>query len=384
MTAFLDLFAGAGGFSWGLHAAGWTGVGAVEADRFAAKTYRRNLPSTTLFEQGVESCSDGWLRDRFAGVDAVVGGPPCQGFSVAGPRQYGRVDPRNSLILQMARVASVLLPAIVVLENVRGVLAGRNSAGGRAIEQYEQAMEQAGFQTRRYVLQAADFGVPQHRQRVFLVSGRRGIVLPEEVPPSFGTPDRPWRSAWDGLSDLPALGPGQGAEQPVAYAAPPANDYQVAMRQDSAGVTNHLCMRHTPRIVERIRSIPVGGSMKTYRGANGQRQRNDHTVDARPVYKMNYSRLDPGRPSLSVPANFQAIHVHPEQHRMLTAREGARLQSFPDRFVFTGPRTLMSRKLLLREGRHDEIGLSQYNQVGNAVPPLMAQALGEALSTCLR
>lgn len=378
MTSALDLFAGAGGFSLGLETAGVKVVGAIENDRFAVETYRTNFPETPTHQRSLESCSDSWLKKNFSGVEIVAGGPPCQGFSVAGPSQYGRLDPRNSLVLEMARTVTALRPKFAILENVKGILSGKISAARRALDAYISALEGAGYSSQIVRLQAADFGVPQLRERVFVISQYAGSAIPFEWGLSASA-SQVRVPARDCFTDLPDVLPSGGETVVLPYAAAPQNDFQARVRQDTPGVLNHVGMKHTRRIVDRLQSLSAGESMKHVDPRFGQRRRNSTNLDAGQRYKMNCTRIDPDRPSLSVPANFQTIHVHPWEDRMLTAREGARIQGFPDRFRFCGPRTLMSRKLLEREGRHDEIGLSQYNQIGNAVPPPVAAAIGRAL-----
>lgn len=383
MLSALDLFSGAGGLSCGFTQAGISVVGAVEIDRFASQTYRHNFPGHKLLERSVSECSAAYLKGEFSGVDIVAGGPPCQGFSVAGPAQYGVIDGRNALVLEQARVVKVLRPRFALLENVKGILAGRLSEARRALDAYTSALDEVGYHSQIIRLQAADYGAPQKRERVFVLStlGEEDILDTIQVRLRAGR--IPHVSAESSMSDLPALEAGAGVETIVPYASLPKSPYQRLIRQGSSGVRNHVAMKHTPRMVARLQSIPPGGSMRDVAAEHGQRARNSNAIDARQRYKMNCTRIDPTKPSLAVPANFQTIHVHPHQHRMLTAREGARLQGFPDAFEFLGPRTLMSRKLLEREGRSDEIGLSQYNQIGNAVPPPLARGLGLALMESL-
>jgi DNA (cytosine-5)-methyltransferase 1 len=132
-------------------------------------------------------------------------------------------------------------------------------------------------------------------------------------------------------------------------------------------------------LIERFKHIPVGGSLLDVPQEHGQRARNGSDLDKKARFKMNNQRLDPNKISHCVTASFQSTFVHPAMNRNLTAREGARLQSFPDKFIFKGPRTLMSKSLLIRENREHEIGLSQYNQIGNSVPPLLAKAIGSSV-----
>lgn len=373
----LDLFAGAGGFSLGLHLAGIKVAGAIEVDRFATETYRHNFPGVEHFQRAVEDCSDKWFRKRFQGIDLVVGGPPCQGFSVAGPSQYRKIDQRNSLILEMARVISNVRPKVVMMENVRGILSGKLRSGSRALDEYFGILNSLGYESRVYRVQAADFGVPQDRERVFVISAiRSSYSLPDRIE-AHSTCKR--ITVDQAIGDLPRVTSGEGNDDLVPYPGLPRNNYQKAVRANSKGVSNHVAMYHSKRILDRLSAIQCGASLKDVAATHGQRRRDSSRLVSHKLYKMNYSRISGDLPSLSLPANFQTIHVHPHQHRMLTAREGARIQSFPDAFVFKGPRTLMSKKLLLREGRKDEIGLSQYNQIGNSVPPLMAKGVAEAI-----
>jgi DNA (cytosine-5)-methyltransferase 1 len=170
----------------------------------------------------------------------------------------------------------------------------------------------------------------------------------------------------DAISDLPVLGAGEGTDGLQPYSTSAGNSYQRLMRQGSRNVANHVAMRHTSRLVERFQQIKPGDS--AYTSSTGAT-----------VYKSNNQRLIPELPSLCITANFQSTYVHPHQHRNLTAREAARLMTFPDWYIFKGKRTLMSKALLMKYDRHSEANLSQYNQIGNAVPPLLAQAVGESL-----
>lgn len=376
---FLDLFAGAGGFSLGLEMAGLSAVGAVEFDRFACQTFRANFPETPLYEGDVRALTSRSIKSRFGGVDLIVGGPPCQGFSVAGPSQYGKIDDRNFLIFEMLKFVQLLRPKMFIVENVKGLLSGKLSPERRAFNEFIAQVSTAGYKTRHFVLQAADFGAPQWRERVVIFGSKDANCLPDVISPRFGTSRRPWRSVEEALSDLPFVDSGEGTEDLTPYRSKPNNDYQKWLRKGMAGVFNHVAMKHTPRLINRFKLIPQGGSLVDVPSEHGQRVRNGDSLDVRARFKMNNQRLDPLKISTAVTASFQSNFVHPHLHRNLTAREGARLQTFPDRFVFCGPRTLMSKTLLAREGRTDEIGLSQYNQIGNAVPPLMAMAIGEEL-----
>lgn len=375
----LDLFSGAGGMTLGFKMAGMRSIGAVEIDRFAAETFRHNFPDVPVYCRDVRSFADSEIQTLFSGVDVVSGGPPCQGFSVAGPSQYGIIDKRNSLIMEFFRFIKILRPKYCVLENVKGILNGKMNASQKALSVYIEALEQIGYQSRIYVLQAADFGVPQFRERVVVISARDETDLPARIDGEYAGQEN-WIKVRDVFGDLPFVGPGEGVNESVPYAQPPQSAYQQYLREGSSGVTNHVAMKHTKRLIERFASIPQGGSLLDAPSEFGQRERNGSGLDVNKRYKTNNQRLHPDRVSFVVTASFQSTFLHPYLNRNLTAREGARLQSFPDSFFFCGPRTLMSRSLLIRENRTDEIGLSQYNQIGNAVPPRMAEGIGRALA----
>lgn len=374
----LDLFSGAGGLTLGFKNAGIQSMGAIEADRFAAETFRYHFPEIPMYHRDIYSFSNDEIEELFSGVDIVAGGPPCQGFSVAGPAQYGIIDKRNTLIMEFFRFIKVLRPKYCVLENVKGILNGRMNKSQKALSVYMDELKKIGYTSKVYVLQAADFGVPQFRERVVVISAQSEKLLPEEIVGDYAEEDK-WIKVKDVFGDLPVIEAGEGTNEFVPYAGEPKTEYQKYMRINSSGVTNHVAMKHTKRLIERFASIPQGGSLLDAPSELGQRQRNGQGLDVNKRYKTNNQRLHPDRVSFIVTASFQSNFVHPYLNRNLTAREGARLQSFPDSFMFCGPRTLMSKSLLIRENRLDEIGLSQYNQIGNAVPPRMAEGIAGAI-----
>lgn len=374
----LDLFAGAGGLTLGFQNAGIESMGAIEVDRFAAETFHTNFPNVDLYNRDIYSFSDDEIKQRFSGVDIIAGGPPCQGFSVAGPSQYGIIDKRNTLIMEFFRFITILKPCYCVLENVKGILNGKMNASQKALDTYIKEMERIGYTSKVFVLQAADFGVPQYRERVVVISAQNASKLPKEIKGEFEGPEN-WVTVKDVFGDLPDVEAGEGTNELAPYKTEPLSEYQTYIRNGSNGVYNHVAMKHTPRLIARFAQIPQGGSLLDVPAEFGQRQRNGTQLDVKKRYKTNNQRLDPNKVSNIITASFQSTFVHPYLNRNLTAREGARLQSFPDSFIFCGPRTLMSKSLLIKENRMDEIGLSQYNQIGNAVPPRMACAIGNAI-----
>ncbi len=374
----LDLFAGAGGMTLGFQRAGIETIGAIEVDRFAAETFAYNFPETPVYHRDIYSFSNEEIAEKFSGVDIIDGGPPCQGFSVAGPTQYGIIDKRNTLIMEFFRFINVLRPKFCVLENVKGILTGKMNASQKALTTYISKMEKIGYKSKVYILQAADFGVPQYRERVIVLSNRVNVTMPDKIMGGFEGEDN-WVKVREVFGDLPEIFAGEGVNESVPYRTEPLTPYQIYIRQGSTGVTNHVAMKHTKRLIDRFDQIPQGGSLLDAPAEHGQRMRNGTSLDINKRYKTNNQRLHPDHVSNIITASFQSTFVHPYLNRNLTAREGARLQSFPDSFFFCGPRTLMSKSLLIRENRLDEIGLSQYNQIGNAVPPRMAETIGRVV-----
>ena len=374
----LDLFAGAGGMTLGFKNAGIQSIGAIEIDRFTAETFKHNFPEIPIYNRDIYSFTNEEISELFAGVDIVAGGPPCQGFSVAGPTQYGIIDKRNTLIMEFFRFIEVIRPKYCVLENVKGILSGKMNSTQKAISVYMDALKNISYKSRVYILQAADFGVPQFRARVVIISAQDEKDLPTAIVGDFSG-EKKWIKVRDVFGDLPLVNAGEGVNDLIPYDMEPQSVYQEFMRKNSNGVTNHVAMKHTRRLIERFANIPQGGSLLDAPAEYGQRQRNGNELDANKRYKTNNQRLHPDKVSFIVTASFQSTFVHPYLNRNLTAREGARLQSFPDGFFFCGPRTLMSKSLLIREDRLDEIGLSQYNQIGNAVPPRMAYGIAKAI-----
>lgn len=363
----LDLFAGCGGLSFGLEEAGIDVVLANEIDEWAADTYAHNHPDTQLLRGDVRDLKGADLRALRGEIDLVAGGPPCQGFSVSGRRQFGEVPIHNTLVEAFLDVIEHVRPPLVLMENVGGFRTAQLRPGVRALPFALERLENLGYEPAVLSLQAADYGVPSLRSRVFIVASLGRLPIDPTPDRMFGAgTERNHRSCLDAISDLPALVAGEGEDGLQPYSAPATNSFQLEMRTASQGVANHVAMRHTPRLVRRFQTIPQGSS--SYRSAEGAT-----------VYKSNNQRLVGGVPSLCITANFQSNYIHPVQNRNLTAREAARLMTFPDRYIFKGKRTLMSKALLDKEGRSAEANLSQYNQIGNAVPPALARALGGVL-----
>ena len=386
----LDTFAGAGGFSLGFEMAGCDVVGAVELDAWACDTFSHNHPAATVMRGDISKIQDDEIIATFgkSKPDIVIGGPPCQGFSIANRNAGDPKDPRNSLFKDFVRIGRILSPTFMVMENVPNLLAAKTDEGEPVIEIIAKSLRDLDYHVYWKVLQATDFGVPQIRTRLFVIASRIPLAEPFPAPTHrvvkdgvstdlFSSDLLPCPTLWEAISDLPALEAGEGAEE-ANYTAPPQSEYQRMLRGSSNILFNHKAMNHTRRMVERFSHMECGHSVNDVPAHLKPKKRNSAEITTS-AFDQNNRRMYPHRPCHTIPASFYANFVHPFQHRNFTAREGARIQSFPDSFRFLGKPTVVSHKLLAREGREAEKFLCQYNQVGNAVPPLLSQAVAKNL-----
>lgn len=335
----IDIFAGAGGLSLGLQRARFQLGAALDNDPVAVRTYENNL-GHHIRCAGIEGVSgDELLRAagvETGGLELLAGGPPCQGFSVQ--RRGDRSDPRNGLVLEFVRLVEETRPRFFLMENVGGLL----SRHGRPfLDEFENRAKSLGYEIHTKLLNAADYGVPQQRMRAFLVGESVADGLTFQFPEAQVTK---WRTVRDAIADLPS---------------PPADG------RPHMEVQNHFReARLSPLNIERIKHVRQGGGreqiperlqLDCHRKGNGHRH-----MDV-------YGRLAWNEPSVTLTARFDSFtrgrFGHPVEHRSLTIREGARIQTFPDNFVFSGNRGEQAR------------------QVGNAVPPLLAEVLGRAILT---
>ncbi|MDB4950154.1 MAG: hypothetical protein JWM27_2803 [Gemmatimonadetes bacterium] len=342
----IDLFAGAGGMSLGATRAGVNVTIAVESDANAALTYRRNHPGTICHVQDVRTFALPIL-DRDGEEVIMFGGPPCQGFSTSNQRTRTRENPSNWLFREFLRVVSGVRPEWVVIENVSGML---QTEDGLFVATIEEDLEQLGYTVSHGVLHAADFGVPQRRSRLFIVGSIAGTRL--ELPRSS---TNNVVTVWDAIGDLPSLENGSSVCK-LPYRTAPCSPYAAALRAELDYCCNHLVTRNAAHIVDRYKHVPQGGNWEDIPAdlmANYKNRSSCHTGI--------YHRLATKEPS-KVIGNFRKnMLIHPLEDRGLSVREAARLQSFPDWFTFVG-----------------SIGFQQ-QQVGNAVPPLLAEAVFQAI-----
>ncbi|MBQ6654118.1 MAG: DNA cytosine methyltransferase [Erysipelotrichaceae bacterium] len=365
----IDLFAGCGGLSLGFEMAGFTIPLAIEKDEWAAETYKLNHKGTEVITKDITQITDlNSLVAENTAIDGIIGGPPCQGFSLSGNRDKN--DPRNSLFMEFVRFVDFYHPKFFLMENVVGILSMKTKAGESVKEVIFKEFDRIGYNVTVKKVNAADFGVPQTRIRVIFVGIRKDYsFFREKLYPLPILSERNQITIEQAIMDLPVLEAGQGSDE-MDYTIAPSNDYQIWARQNSKKVYNHVSMKHTKRLIERFSNISCGQSVADVEEQFQQRQRGNSQVLSGKVYSQNNMRPFPNKPSPTIPASFQSNFIHPFFNRNYTAREGARLQSFPDIYVFCGKRTTMSW----------EKNLSQYQQIGNAVPPLLAKALAEKIA----
>ena len=367
----VDLFSGCGGLALGLKWSGFKTLLASDVDENCEKTYTYNFPNVPFVKDDLRHITTQQIKSIISEpVDVVVGGPPCQGFSLANKnRNKVKHDPRNELFYEFVRVVTDLQPKAFVMENVRGLLSMQK---GKVIQLMKAEFENAGigYQVDYRVLLASDYGVPQNRQRVIMIGVRKDL----EKTPVF--PQKTYENpvtVWEAISDLPQIKACEG-EVKMTYETKPQNAYQDFMRESSHSVFNHVAMRHTQRLIDRFQVIKAGQSLAHVPTEHSAVKRGKPTEKSKIVFSQNNQRLHANKPAPTIAASFQSNFIHPYLHRNFTAREGARLQSFPDDFVFQGMRTKMSW----------EKGLSQYQQIGNAVPPLLGYAIGNTIKELLQ
>jgi len=355
----IDLFCGAGGLSEGFRQAGFHVLAGQDYDAQAGATFAATHPEAKFIGGPIQDVTPQQLL-KAAGlkkgeIDVIVGGPPCQGYSVYN-HQRGVNDPRAGLFREYLRIVKGIQPRWLVMENVTGIT---SIAGGNIVHEIFEAMKGLGYRVDMKVLRAEEYGVPQERRRVFFIAARTDapILFPE---PTHGEGLLPFVTVWDAISDLPKLENGDRAG-PRPYGKRPQNGYQALLRGDCALVQNHSASRLARINEERMRHIPPGGSwrdipMDLLPAGMKLAKRSDHTKRyGRP------KKTDLACTILTKCDVHWGAYIHPVQNRSFTVREAARLQSFPDFFTFHGNST------------------EQYVQVGNAVPPLLGKCVAEAL-----
>ena len=319
---YIDLFSGAGGFSLGFDKQGFQNVFSVDIEPSFCATYKHNFENHQLIEKDICVLSDSEIQylKEFEEIDVVIGGPPCQGFSIAG--NIGRKfvdDPRNRLFKEFVRVVKVIKPNFFVMENVARLYTHNK---GETRKEIIEDFEKLGYNVDCKILNSADYGVPQVRKRVIFIgtSTNRKIEFPPKEIEKYV-------SVKEALSKYPKLKSGE-----------------------ESSVPNHIAMSHSEQMLNKMSYVTDGGD------------RNEIPVKIRPTSGdvRKYIKYASDKPSVCVTGDMRKI-FHYEQNRALTVRELAKLQSFPDNFVFKGNR------------------ISQQQQVGNSVPPKMAEAIAKVI-----
>ena len=324
---YIDLFSGAGGMTLGFERAGFQNVLSVENNIDAIMTYKKNFPRHSIFEDDIKKLSKNYIYENIGAensIDLVIGGPPCQGFSIAGNIGRGFLaDERNYLFKEFVRIVSIILPKVFVMENVARLETHNN---GKTLKEICKSFEEIGYVIKHKVLNASDFGIAQERRRIFIVGmkGKNNFIFPTIINKKV--------SIKEVIGDLPKLESGQ----------------------ECTSVANHIAMKHTQQMLNKMMYVSDGGN------------RNEIPIEIRPKTGdvRKYIRYNSLKPSVCITGDMRKV-FHYNQNRALTARELARIQTFPDDFIFCGT------------------SISIQQQIGNAVPPTLAYAIAKEVERVL-
>lgn len=341
----IDLFAGVGGLSLGFEQAGFHIVLANEYDGEIAAAYRLNHHETKMVVGDITALD---LKETFGQltgkIDVIIGGPPCQGFSQKGQRKTIH-DERNFLFMYYVKVVELVRPRYFVMENVPNLLTAENGYFQKEIVDLFNGM---GYSLNTGVLNAADYGVPQNRRRAVIIGKRDGDA------PALPTKKEQRVTIWDAIGDLAFLESGEGQEE-QQYTNVPTSDYARLLRGDMSVLHNHVATKHSKVALERLALIPPNCGKEVLP--------DEHLTKS--IYSGTWSRMVSDDISVTITTRFDTPSsgrfTHPYLNRAITVREAARIQSFPDNFVFIGTKS------------------SQMKQVGNAVPPRLANAIAEVI-----
>lgn len=347
----LDLFCGCGGLSLGFIQAGYEVVLGVDIDAAALRTYEKNhTESEVLLGDLSDEKTFARMLDKVNGqkIDVVIGGPPCQGFSLTGPRNLN--DERNKLYRAVLRSVEELNPKAFIIENVPGMA---SLYDGKIREEIIQYFEDIGYTVNSDILLAADYGVPQMRKRLFFVGLRKDLDLGKFDFPKVTHYLDTYVTCEQAIGDLPSRESEFGEEED-RYGMPPQSDYQKLMRGQCESLYNHVATRHTEMVKNVIALVPEGGNYKDLPPGVGESRK----------FNEAWTRYHSQKPSRTIDTGHRN-HFHYKYNRVPTIRENARLQSFPDDFIFYGTKTQQNR------------------QVGNAVPPMLSNKVASKLKEYL-
>ncbi len=352
-TTVIDLFSGCWGLSYGFEMSDYEILLGIDSRNDCLDTFRHNHKKSKTLCADISKIDKKDITDIIGDkkVDVVVGGPPCQGFSLAWKRDVS--DKRNRLVLDYVKIIKDIQPKFFVLENVLGLLSMKDDEGNLVIENLKEEFKKIGYNVSYKALFAHHYGVPQKRQRVFIVGNNLGIdfEFPKQTHDDIG---KKFTTVGDAISDLPFLEDSFG-EEDMAYNNKPSSEYQKTMRKNSQTLKNHIKSKHSEQTTKVISFVPEGGNRK------------DLPLEYQNIrsFSNTWRRLDSKLPSVTIDT-WHRHHFHYKANRVPTVRESARIQSFPDVFEFKGSRT------------------SQFKQVGNAVPPLLAKAIADSIKEYLK
>ena len=343
MIVGIDLFAGAGGLSLGAERNGIDVLYAVEKDVNAAKTYALNHPQTQVINDDIRSIHNFPFHSTKDNQLILFGGPPCQGFSTSNQKTRNKTNPQNWLFFEFVRFVKELQPRWIVIENVKGIV---ETESGLFSQLLCQEFDKLGYFCSIHLLCASDFGIPQNRNRCFIIASRTSVSLDFEVYKQRHTV-----SVYDAIADLPSLS--NGANQDVLpYKCPPKSRYAAKLRGELSECSGHFVTKNSDIVLQRYSHIPPGGNWSSI----PDRLMTNYTDKSR-CHTAIYHRLVQDEPSVTLGNYRKSMIIHPWEDRGLSVREAARLQSFPDNYRFCG-----------------SIGFCQ-QQVGNAVPPMLAEVI---------
>lgn len=377
----IDLFSGVGGFSSGFRKAGFDVIVANEIDPMIADSYCKNHLGTLMINQDIEKFADNIdgiieenlksfddkkrgkeIKDKLEKVDVIIGGPPCQGFSMAGARIRKTnefiEDPRNYLFKYYFKLIQHFEPNYFIMENVQGLETMKNgSILNQIIEIFtdEDNFRFGGYHLTKTIISSDELGVPQKRRRFILIGSKFAVINIEEelkrVKEKLNIPDKV--TLYDAISDLPIVESNEG-EFLGAYTESPKTSYQMARRKDSKILYNHVGPNHNEIAIERMKKINPGENWTKL-----------SEEEIKSVHSGAYGRLEWDKVSPTITTRFDTPSagrvIHPTLNRALTPREAARIQSFDDDFVFYGNKTSVGK------------------QIGNAVPPLVGEVLANII-----
>lgn len=346
---FIDLFCGCGGFTQGFKQAGCNPILGVDMWADATTTYKYNFPESNVINEDITKLTSKDLLDKTGKtakeVDIIIGGPPCQGFSISGKRMID--DPRNILYKSFVEMVGKIQPKVFVMENVPGLV---SMAKGAVKDAVIEDFSSRGYNVAWKILSSADYGVPQHRRRVFFIGLNKNIFGDTFFTfPDASTPEDKL-TCKDAISDLDFISDEVALPDESNYALPPQCEYQKLMREGATTLWNHVATIHNAKTKEIIAMVPDG---KNYQCLPKE------LWETRKVH-IAWTRMDSQKPCFTIDTGHNH-HFHYRANRVPTARESARIQSFPDTFRFLGIKT------------------SQLKQVGNAVPPLLAEAMARKI-----